>query len=259
MTDQITCVCGTEFTGNAAKLVRIRLEQLMSKLSATLLALLLAGCGGGGGATTPVPTPPPPAAQTVPAVTGTVVFMGDSITAHWNEPTWQIVDDPVATTDSDVLLSNLVPNVVDAGIPGQTSQQMLARFQTDVLALNPTTVVIEAGTNDLFQESCPDIQAVSEMAEEAAAAGITVVIALIPPTNNWGAMHFSGETGNDAVIAWNMALQQMANAYGYKVADYYSAMVLPDGSENITMFYVDGIHPISPGYAAMWSVLKGVL
>jgi hypothetical protein len=32
MSDQITCVCGTEFEGSAAKLVRIRLEQFTKKM-----------------------------------------------------------------------------------------------------------------------------------------------------------------------------------------------------------------------------------
>jgi hypothetical protein len=64
VSDQITCVCGTEFEGNAAKLVRIRVEQFAKKMVAILVAVILAGCGGGGGASTPAPTPPPPVAQT---------------------------------------------------------------------------------------------------------------------------------------------------------------------------------------------------
>jgi lysophospholipase L1-like esterase len=97
------------------------------------------------------------------------------------------------------------------------------------------------------------------MVEAAQAAGITVVLALIPPSNNWGALHYSGETGNVAIICWNMNVATIALAYGVKVADYYTALTLPNGKENTADFYPDGVHPIGPGYAAMWKVLLKVL
>jgi lysophospholipase L1-like esterase len=204
-----------------------------------LFTLALAGCGGGSG--------------------GPAVFMGDSITAHWDEATWQIAGDPPETTSASVRLGILVPGSVDAGVTGQTSVQMLERFSTDVLARHPSTVVILAGTNDLYTYADPSISSVTEMAEEAAAAGVVVVIGLVPPSNNWLALHYNGQTGNDAIKAWNADLRSMAASYGYRVADYYSAMILSNGDENTALFYVDGIHPISAGYAVMWQVLQPVL
>ena len=38
---------------------------------------------------------------------------------------------------------------LNRGIAGQTSAQMLVRFQQDVVALKPKVVVIQAGMNDL--------------------------------------------------------------------------------------------------------------
>mgnify|MGYP001181787216 CR=1 FL=1 len=63
-----------------------------------------------------------------------VVFMGNSITMDW----------------SDYNPSFFSENpFVNRGIGGQTSPQMMVRFRTDVVNLNPKAVVIFAGTNDI--------------------------------------------------------------------------------------------------------------
>src|SRR5688500_7823750 len=67
-----------------------------------------------------------------------VVFMGDSITDSWK-------------------LNEYFPNAtyVNRGISGQTTSQMLLRFRSDVLALQPKVVVIFAGTNDIAGNTGP--------------------------------------------------------------------------------------------------------
>src|SRR5580765_3875006 len=62
-----------------------------------------------------------------------VVFMGDSITELWDR-------------DSGKFFAS--KGYIGRGIGGQTTPQMLIRFQQDVVALNPKVVVINAGTND---------------------------------------------------------------------------------------------------------------
>ena len=61
-----------------------------------------------------------------------VVFFGDSITDFWR-------------------LNEYFPgsDYVNRGIAGQTTGQMLQRFEADVLGLRPQVVLILAGTNDL--------------------------------------------------------------------------------------------------------------
>src|SRR3954449_12636266 len=60
-----------------------------------------------------------------------VIFLGDQITELW---------------------PNFFPGkpYINRGIAGQTSAQMLVRFQQDVVALKPKVVVIQAGVNDLL-------------------------------------------------------------------------------------------------------------
>ena len=69
-----------------------------------------------------------------------VVFMGNSITEQWFEK------------NPDFFTSN---NFVNRGIGGQTTPQMVLRFQQDVIALQPKVVVILAGTNDIAENTGP--------------------------------------------------------------------------------------------------------
>ena len=63
----------------------------------------------------------------------TIVLIGDSITEGW------IVQSPAFFT----------PDRIDRGISGETSAQMLTRFQQDVIDLRPCAVHIMTGTNDI--------------------------------------------------------------------------------------------------------------
>ena len=59
-----------------------------------------------------------------------VVFLGDQITEHWGAESGRILPGQA---------------VLNRGIGGQTTPQMLVRFQQDVIALKPKVVVIQAG------------------------------------------------------------------------------------------------------------------
>ena len=68
-----------------------------------------------------------------------VVFMGNSITEGW------VNTHPAFFTDN---------GYVGRGISGQTSYQFLLRFREDVIKLSPSLVVINAGTNDVAENTC---------------------------------------------------------------------------------------------------------
>ena len=70
-----------------------------------------------------------------------LVFLGDSITQGWGDD-----------------LGGSFPGVkvANRGISGDTTRGMLIRLQADVLALNPTGVVLLMGTNDLEENAEPE-------------------------------------------------------------------------------------------------------
>ncbi len=71
-----------------------------------------------------------------------IVCMGDSLTFGYGvdkESNWIS------------LLSKMKDyELINKGIPGNTTAEMLERFRTDVIALRPSAVLILGGTNDVF-------------------------------------------------------------------------------------------------------------
>jgi lysophospholipase L1-like esterase len=70
-----------------------------------------------------------------------VVFLGDSITEGWGEK--------LATEFPGMKIAN-------RGISGDTTRGILIRLKEDVLALNPSAVVLLIGTNDLEEQADPE-------------------------------------------------------------------------------------------------------
>ena len=102
-----------------------------------------------------------------------VVFMGDSITDGWGRSQGT---------------GEFFPGkpYVNRGISGQTTPQMLVRFEQDVVHLHPAAVVILAGTNDIAGNTGPSTPEMIEdnlaaMSAIAKANGIAVVMASITP------------------------------------------------------------------------------
>ncbi|WP_394442613.1 SGNH/GDSL hydrolase family protein (plasmid) [Sphingobium naphthae] len=169
-----------------------------------------------------------------------VVFLGDSITDRWN-------------------LAASFPGkpYVNRGIGSQVTAQMLLRFHQDVVALNPSAVLILAGINDVqgfLQEESPEqIEANWEaMADIADAHHIRVIFGSILPVNDYSpaARDVVKERKPAELVALNRWLQAFCARRGYVYADYHAAMV--DGRGLMKAAYTqDGVHPLANGYAVM--------
>ena len=166
-----------------------------------------------------------------------VVFMGDSITEFWS------AGDPAL----------FGPGIVNRGISGQTTAQMLVRFPADVVALRPDVVHIMAGTNDLAENTGPvsdetyknQIRAMVTLAQQN---GIAVVLASIPPAEKFGWRPNAQPPVR--IAALNAWLEAYAAETGSVYVDYHS--LLSDyGTRMSPAFTPDGVHPNRPGYAAL--------
>jgi lysophospholipase L1-like esterase len=204
---------------------------MIYKWASILLAVLLAACGNSTSTNTSMSTPPSAIEQ------GQVALMGDSLSAYWAGQNDNI---PVSPN-----LYQLIPGIIDAGVPGNTSEAMWARFSQDVLQYAPRTVLIWAGTNDIQTYAEPSTEYVQEMADEAKAQGAKVVILTIPP---------SPALNQTAIAQWNAQLL----ALGLPVADISEALLnaTPPLSQ---YFYKDGIHLNNAGYAVAWSAIEAQL
>lgn len=166
-----------------------------------------------------------------------VVMIGDSITAR----------SPFATR-----------NIVNRGIAGQTSAQVMARFQQDAIALKPQVIHILVGINDVSGNAGPvspdmfkdNIRAMVDMAE---AHGITVILGTIPPARGF---FWKPEVKPGFWVPMlNAWLAQYAREKGLILADYHAALSTSDGRIRQNYFTEDGVHPNAAGYAAMKPVL----
>ena len=181
------------------------------------------------------------------ALTGPVriVFMGDSITELWK------------AADPDFFTGG----VVDRGISGQTSAQMVLRFQQDVVALKPRAVHIMAGTNDVAGNTGPTTEQaykdnITAMATLAHANGIRVMIGSIPPAAHfWWAPAMKPAP---QIVRLNHWLADYARRNGFVFVDYHRALTASDGSLPVS-FANDGVHPNRAGYAVMQAQARTAL
>lgn len=209
------------------------------KALAILALCALSACGGGSQVMQQASAQP---ARSRP-LSDVVAFMGDSITQLWDIA----VNDPAPT--------------INFGVFGQTTPQMLVRFNNEVIASAPGVVVIQGGLNDIAQyangviTTPPDIESIKAMAAMAQAAGIRVILCSVLPTNYNSVSDPLLASIPATVVDFNQQLLALAQASGYLYADYYDSMLAADGSQNTSLF-MDPVHPNSAGYAVMWKVLQ---
>jgi lysophospholipase L1-like esterase len=213
----------TTTTSRPRKLQKMIASRLVGVIA---IALCCACCSGGNGGKPsppfgPVPEPPPGSPE------ARRVFIGDSLTALWgtNAPG------------------------INVGIPEQTTDEMLERFQHDVLERHPAVVVILGGTNDVYRQETPSINNVARMASMAAASSACVIVGTLPPVFKSADLELTLAHQQK----WNSEIRRLAADHGYLVADYRPAM---EGKRGL---FGDGIHPNQAGYQVMLTVIEPVL
>lgn len=177
-----------------------------------------------------------------------IVMFGDSITEFWSYPHLDGAE------------------LVNRGIAGQNSSQMLLRFEDDVVALSPENVVILCGTNDLrayvghpssvgASALARISQNLTAMCDIAKANGIQVVICALPPVGQ----DLQRVSRDPAVVrSVNQWLADFAARRDYPFVDYFSALTDKSGYLPAELGE-DGVHPNLAGYDKMWCVLSRAL
>ena len=168
-----------------------------------------------------------------------VVFMGNSITDNW------------AYFHPDFFSNH---NFCGRGISGQTSAQMLVRFNDDVIDLHPKAVVIMAGTNDVAHNEywvSPErvVDNIVAMCNQAQANGIVPIISSIPPCSEFP-WRKEIENPGQTIVDINKCLKAYADANGIIYLDYHSALT----DENLGLpktLSEDGCHPNPDTYFIM--------
>jgi len=168
-----------------------------------------------------------------------VVFMGNSITEYWKF--W----------DREFFAQN--KSFVNRGISGQTTPQMLVRFRNDVINLNPSIVVILAGTNDIAGNTGPTTLEnifgnIVSMAELAKANHIKAILCSVLPV-----FEYSWSPGLEPagkIMKLNAMLLSYAQKNKLEYIDFHTPMA--DERNGLKAEYSsDGVHPNLKGYKIM--------
>ena len=174
------------------------------------------------------------------------IFMGNSITDMWASKHPQFFEEN---------------NFLGRGISGQTTYQMLARMQRDVVDLSPEYLFILAGINDIAENSgyirLEDIMKnIKSMCEIAKSNGIIPVVCSVIPCDrlNWRKDLKPAES----VKELNKLLKEYAESASVHYLDYYTPM--DNGSGGLSKENAaDGCHPTLAGYSIMEDVVLNFL
>lgn len=184
-----------------------------------------------------------PPGVTAPAM----VFYGDSRMAQWTQPPW------------------LAEPVVNLGISGQTTRQILDRFDAHLGALRPKVIVIHAGINDLKTIPLfPDDEAriiadcranLRQMVERSRALGAKVVINTIFPAGKLPLYRrpFWSDRVDAAIKEVNQDIKAMASD---DVIVLDAAAALTDGGRLVPAYSRDFLHLSTEGYAQLNQALR---
>ena len=170
-----------------------------------------------------------------------IVFIGDSIIAGWN--------------NHSLFIEN--SHYINRGINGQTTSQILHRFQQDVIDLKPKFVVILVGTNDIAENLGPiTLEQIQNnfisMIELAKANAIKLVLCSVLPAYQY---YWNPKIKPvEKIITLNAFLTSLANNTNVFYLDFYTALEKENAMNKV--FSEDGVHPNSNGYSKMSELLK---
>ena len=182
--------------------------------------------------------------RTKPCPSACIAFIGDSITSNW----------PALRPPNQFLGLQ----IVNRGLPGDSTFNMVSRFRRDVIQLRPRMVVISGGLNDLAHTPLPIIeQNLTVMAQTAREHKIQVILTTLPPARVFNPTPLSTQQSPeiDLVAPLNTWIRSFASQNGYTLADYYRVLSDEHGAykEGLT---TEGIHPSAAGYARLEPLLR---
>jgi len=167
----------------------------------------------------------------------TVVCLGDSLTFGY----------PYSPDDSWVAyVDNRCPlKMINAGINGNTMEEMNERYQRNVQRHCPDFLVILGGTNDAYNPeiSCAEtIYYLEDIIKKAQQDNIIPVVALPMPVLD----HYA----SGKLERIRREEKELADRYGLYCLDFADAFTNTEGKVKEEL-YLDSVHPNKAGYEAM--------
>ncbi|NLJ73085.1 MAG: GDSL family lipase [Syntrophomonadaceae bacterium] len=172
----------------------------------------------------------------------TIVCLGDSTTYGF----------PFGPLDSwvKILSEELKAEIINKGINGNTTTNMLYRFDNAVLKHKPHYVIITGGINDVVSGESLDriLHNITTMVEKAENHNVIPIIGLPTPVD---------------FKPWEKVLQNLrqllveyANERNIALINFAQAFYNTDGTINTKLLLDDGGHPSREGYKQMFKQIN---
>jgi lysophospholipase L1-like esterase len=199
-----------------------------------------------------VPAGAAPVPGILPQTGDKIAFLGDSITANGN----RLPGGYLHLVADGLEQAGVKITIIPAGISGNTSKDMLARLDRDVLSKKPQWMTLSCGVNDVWHGvngvDLPTYkQNITSIVDQAQAAGIKVVImtsTMIGEEDN---------ANNQKLAAYNDFLRSLAAERKLPITDLNAdehaelADMAKDGPLKGNVLTMDGVHPNGLGNEMM--------
>jgi lysophospholipase L1-like esterase len=172
--------------------------------------------------------------------TGSVVFVGDSITQGWQLPTGQ----PVWNEYFAPL------HAFEAGVGGDTTENVLWRVESGELdGLAPKVVVLMVGVNNIINGDSPQVVADGVAADIAVLqqhfpTSKILLLSILPAIISSADLNFMAP-----IAATNPLIAGLADGQKVTYFDLWPAFTNPDGTYRPELHIADGVHLNTAGYA----------
>ncbi len=180
-----------------------------------------------------------------------IVALGDSLTVgHRCNGSFLEEQEPAPYTSilndriiQDFASRSLSVEVVNRGVNGELTEQMLSRFNLDVLHLLPKIVIILGGSNDLGWGVPPRevFSNLLEMYELSSRSGIAPIACTVPSILGFDA-------GIPPRVELNELIRQHCQMSQISLADLFSATMDPQTRRLDVRYSSDGLHLNAKGY-----------
>ncbi|ABO50820.1 lipolytic enzyme, G-D-S-L family [Desulforamulus reducens MI-1] len=180
-----------------------------------------------------------------------ILCLGDSITYGYPDgPAFSWVTRVIESTGYQML---------NRGINGETTGQMLVRMRTDVIPEKPAYLIFAGGHNDGWQKvSLGEVkQNVRQVVGMALEHGICPVMVLPSPLNIeqilqcYEGSRQEAEDYNNALSETRQWIGQYAQEMGFFALDFYTPLLVEGSDQGNPQYLLDGGHPTHEGYRVL--------
>lgn len=183
-----------------------------------------------------------------------IVCIGDSLTYGYSVPKkyrW-----------TNLINTRLNIDIINKGVNGNTTADMLFRSYEDVIKNNPTHTIIMGGTNDFMMGYSEKMVAdnIIELIKEAKTHKIIPIIVIQMSTSvDLAARLWSSYTDfvdvNNKIASYRKLMIEYCTKNNIQYFDLYKEFSNALKDNNSNLYYIDGIHPTTKGHEVIANIL----